>query len=290
MSLPERHKVDELVALYELEPSLRDVYVEGETDEAFFDWFFSHVGTSKVEVKGIRSVDVPAEAVARYDCEVSNRGRLITLAHELEKELGSGALNVTCVVDADFDLVLEKSYHCALLLLTDYSSLELYSFTTSTLSKLLKVVVMGFPQSGAAVITAIRVPLIEAFALRMTNKVLGWNMPWQPIEKCCEVAGSVVKFDTKKYISRYLQAAGRFGDRQQFQEALGRSRGMLKGDERRFIHGHDFVDMLVWYLRQHKGFRSVSKLMIERALFACIESGSIASEPTLRALLQRTAP
>jgi len=66
MSFPDRHKVEELVALYELEPTIRDVYVEGETDEAFFEWFLAQTAPGRVEVKGIDSVEVPR-------CRVSTR-------------------------------------------------------------------------------------------------------------------------------------------------------------------------------------------------------------------------
>ena len=73
--LAERRKLQELVALYKLHPELRDVYVEGDSDRSFIEWFIGEKGLNRVNIYCIETVEIPQDAVRTANVENNNRGR-----------------------------------------------------------------------------------------------------------------------------------------------------------------------------------------------------------------------
>lgn len=287
MSVPEPRKIDELVALYELNPELRDVYVEGESDKSLLDWFFQEGKMDGVEVAVIDTVEVPQETVGGYGFENNNRGRVIALAHELQTHLGRDCVSATCVADSDFDRALGKRYSCRLLLFTDYTSRELYFFDTRSITKVLQLAVGGFQKSARNVLTEITSALVDMFVIRMANAVLGWNVRMLPFEGCCRVVAAGVVFDSNAYIDRCLDQSQRRGEKDCFLDAVKRCRARLAADRRQNIHGHDFVVLLSWYIREHRGFRRITRPAIETSLFTSVELRQLAEQGMFRQLLRR---
>jgi hypothetical protein len=283
----ERRGLEELVAMYQLEPSIRDVYVEGGLDEALVEWFFAARNVGDVDVTEINAVEISADLVLARGLENNNRGRLIALAGVMERHLGPDAVAVTCLVDADFDRVLEKNNDCRLLLMTDFSSMELYFFDVPHLTKFLRVVVRKFPKAAADVIAEIQEPLKDLFAIRTANYVLGWNLPLIPFEKCCKVTRTGVRLDVADYMGRFLNADGRRSEKMKFERVYTQCKAKFKGDVRNFIHGHDLLHLLAWYIRQHKG-HNLSRETVERSFFSCAESNSLGEHMMFRQLLERT--
>jgi hypothetical protein len=278
--------LDELVALYQLEPELRDIYVEGSNDQSFVEWFLGVQGSKDVVVKDVGCVHIPVTMVLERGLEDNQRGRVITLAHYLEDKFGSDFLIVICIADADFDHIRSLTHSTKILLLTDYTSLELYFFNVHSLTKLLKLAVPGFPKTPDRVIQEIRPTLEDLFVVRMANSSLGWGLREVSSEKSCQVRATGVEFDFEGYIARYLQANNRSAEKGEFVEAITESRGQLTTEPRIQIHGHDFVRFLAWYIRQHKGFKSVRDDVVERALFASAESSQLMSERLFQSLLK----
>jgi hypothetical protein len=287
MSNTERRQIEELVALYQLEPGIRDVFVEGATDVAFLDWFLHATGLTNALVREIAAVDVPPDLVNGLGLQNNNRGRLIALARRVQSELGHHTVALTCVADSDFDRVLQNEYSCNALLLTDYSSLEAYLFLSGPMSKLLRLVVRRFPKPADRVLAEIGGPLVELFAIRLANHCLDWNLRMIAFDSCCELEEGAVHFDQTEYLTRLLNANARAGDREAFTRALGEARRLLTRDTRHYVHGHDFVGMLNWYLRRHRCCRGITRDMIERVIYACVETSDVASEPMFMALRER---
>ncbi len=109
-SLP-RRTIDELVARYELEPELRDIYVEGHLDRSIIDWFLSRKNISDVKVYEIDTIEVPAELVEEKSVATGNKGRVIALCCELQDRIRR-TLSVMCVIDRDFDHILDNICTC----------------------------------------------------------------------------------------------------------------------------------------------------------------------------------
>jgi hypothetical protein len=282
----ERRLINELVAMYKLEPTIRDVFVEGPFDRSLVDWFLSEGGAEDVSVHEIDSVHVPADLVETAGFAQNNRGRLLALAREIQSDMVAGTSSISCVVDADFDHVLNTTYELRCLLVTDYSSMELYFFDVGIIEKFLKLGLQGFPKPAKKVLDEIQSPLIELFAIRLANHVLGWPVGLVSFERCCKLTDNGVELDRIKYVDRCLNAAGKYSEKAEFNRVLSDRRGQLAGDPRTFIHGHDFMAMLVWYIRQYKPYK-VSQGSLERAIVTCAEFRALRTEPLFATLLNR---
>lgn len=287
MAAPERREIQELVTLYRLEPDLRDVFVEGSTDVSLIEWFLHETGARDVAVWEVDEVDIPAELLHELGLENGRRGRVIALADRLERELGREVMSPSCIVDADFDRVLQKSYPYAILLLTDYTCLEAYLFASRPVAKFLKLVVRRFPKAAEIVLREISPPLVELFAIRFANHRLGWNLKLIDFDRCCELGQGGVRLDSEEYITRLLNANSRAIERPQFMAEIGRLRRLLADGPRHYVHGHDLINMLAWYLRQHRSSARIPPQMVERSIYACADVGDLAAEPMFRTLLAR---
>jgi len=287
---PECRTLDELAILYKLEETIRDVYVEGDGNRSLIEWFLSEIGLHDVGVTTIEYVEVPAGSVLEMGFDDSNRGRLLTLASFLEGELGRGFSRVTCVVDSDFDLVNQSNHDCSVLLLTDYTSMELYCFNAKTLGKFLKIGIGGFPKASEIVIQEISNALQELFTVRMANQKLGWGMQAVRFEKNFSIEAVGLQLDLNGYVRRYVEKNNKNAEKVLFIETIEKCKGQLTADPRFQIHGHDFVDALTWYMKQHNGFGHLRKDTVERALFASLESGLLRDEPFFKKLVSRLQP
>jgi hypothetical protein len=174
MSPDERRTIEELIVKYELEPTLRDIYVEGYSDALFFRWFLEKSDASNAVVYEIDSVEVDAQTVIKHKLEVGNRGRLIAFGMEVDRRIAHPH-QVTCIVDRDYDIVLQKEYGAGVLLFTDYTSLELYSFNENTLTKFLRVVARAMPETPAILLGKFCSILHETFFIRLVNIKLELN-------------------------------------------------------------------------------------------------------------------
>jgi hypothetical protein len=58
MELPVKQRLVELVAKYKLEPSLRDLYVEGKGEICFLTWFFKKIAREDICIFPIDAVEI----------------------------------------------------------------------------------------------------------------------------------------------------------------------------------------------------------------------------------------
>lgn len=282
---PERQRMDELVSLYELEPGIRDIFVEGEQDRAILEWFFSEIGDRAVSIKEISSVDVPASQVRAHNLDENNRGRVITLAIELQGKLGNEAVAATCVIDADFDRLLGIQHNYPLLLTTDFTCFEMYLCEEPPLNKLLRLCALKCPYPASKVLADLRSALTELFLARAANHTLKWGMTVISFEKCCEMRGAVI-LDRQEYVTRLLNANRRTEDRAVFLNSIEEYRKRLPSDPRHHAHGHDFINLLAWYFRQLGSTNSsVSSAM--RFFWCCVESSALLKYPLFANLVTR---
>src|SRR5215813_9584854 len=101
MSDPINFEIDALLARYELHPERRDIFVEGEHDQALIRSFLYDQGQTDISVFPISVVNVPpGQVLARSLPHPSNRSAVITLAFEFEKNSISPQ-QALCIADAD---------------------------------------------------------------------------------------------------------------------------------------------------------------------------------------------
>jgi len=282
--------IDELVALYELEPDIRDLFVEGADDRAVFRWYLSHRCASVVSVQEIDGIEIPASILDRYGVDVGSRGRLLALAEELNVVLRGPARDcVTLVFDSDFDRLQGSARHNEMLLATDYSCLEMYLFNEESLEKMLSLV-LHCDLHAKRVLESLGRVLVRLTLIKAANHLLGWGMEWMPFEGQCAVVGDSIEFDEGEFIRRYLIKNHQWDRRVEFDERVQQLEFTIEGDSRHYMNGHHFMDLARWFLRPflHKAKKPLAdKPAFERAFFGCLELQKLDADPLFQKLIRR---
>jgi hypothetical protein len=285
-----RRSLDELVARYDLEPELCcDIYVEGNTDKHLIEWFLEKEGYQDFAIYEIDTVDVPKQKLSVMELDNNNRSRVIALALEI-----ATPLHLTCIADKDFDELFKRHYKCECLLFTDYSSIEMYLFKETVINKFLHLVVRISKIQAIDIITDLSPILEKLFLIRATNEALQWKMKWLPFDTkdCIKLNKNKIEFKGTVFIEKYFNKNNKLSKKSVFMNKLEELR--LQSDsltEKRLkIRGHDFIDVLYWYII--KRFPTKKKAFsheeaIGASLLGCIEVTDLKSEKLFRHLLTR---
>ncbi|MFJ7203382.1 hypothetical protein ACIQWR_07590 [Streptomyces sp. NPDC098789] len=302
-----RRTVDELVTLYDLEPDVRDIFVEGRSDRNFLA---SHLApeleSNPCRVYAISDrVCVSDGDLLKAGLPTGERGRIIWLARQLADRL-PGNTSAALVADKDFaSLGADAHDDIHGLLYTDYSSIEAYALNETTLGKLLRVT-FGAPDdiTGSTLLSRITPALVSLFVIRLclrdsgcgatlTVKLLSkWELGDQSQGRVRE---------TFKACLHALPPSERNGHTDEslhvrYLEHLER----VDSEFRNFVNGHDVSKMLVRFLKIAcpSVFNSSARRpfqdpeVLETVLMSTIETSHIAHEGLFRALrvwLQGTA-
>ena len=251
-----RRTIGDLKARYEMKPHFRDVYVEGPTDVRIFRRFLSEFGLSRdVAVYPIETVDVPILKLDLIDSDSDegdggNKARVVSLALALTENGEKDCDQVTCIADADFDHFLGKKYPTTSLLLTDFTSMELYLFGEDTVSKVTSMYCGEKISSAAALLEVLRPVLIDLFTIRLTAVLLKMNIPWLTPEKCCVLNDDKIAFDSNQFVHKFLSKGNSLARKAEFEHELSKIRENPVKEVRNAIRGHDFISLLNWYLRK----------------------------------------
>lgn len=198
--------LEELVMRYRLHPDLCDIYVEGESDRRLVQWFLQANKNAAI-VYGISDIDVPAQVLLDGGLRDNNRARVIFLARHLESMLGV-QVRVVCIADADYDHFLEITHTEALLLITDYTSIEMYCFDAGRVQKALHLFGCKTGRSGGEVMATITPLLKKMFFIRVVNQLLAYELHWISVDRCCRLVGDTIDFDLVEFQNRYFNTRG----------------------------------------------------------------------------------
>ncbi|MGA3163969.1 MAG: DUF4435 domain-containing protein [Verrucomicrobiota bacterium] len=285
----EQHSIPELVARYELEPELRDIFVEGEHDQNFIRWLLDESGCSDAAVYTISCVDISDGDVLASGFEANNKGRVIQLAKTLSQLIDPKKKQITCIADQDFDLILERKHSIPCLLVTDYTCMEMYLMNEKTINKFLSVGLKGFPYSSQMTLCILAPPLQELFLIRLANHVLNLGLEQMPFKKCCSFKNDRIIFDAEEFTKRYLHKNGKYNELYRFKQTIQTFRKKLRADcPRCQINGHDFLCMLAWLIKVlKKGTPVKDSEITSRILAGCLEYQTLKHEPLFISLKAR---
>lgn len=240
-----------LIALYQFEPSLRDVYVEGRTDAGVLSWYFMETDIEALVFPIDDRVQIPQQLVDELRLDTGARGRAIALAVHCERELGKGQQVVAVVVDADFARItgpMQIEHSC--LLMTDGPALEHYALADRPLTKLLRVS-LRLPEQVLAsdVREAILPALRDIYAARQVLQ--SYNIRCvDDVGAVCHLVGGDSRADIGELIRRSLTRVARGewpADVPELVESAVVIRGWIEGAFQSG-RGHDIAVLLVKYL------------------------------------------
>jgi len=288
-----RRTIEELALRYELEPSMRDVFVEGPCDQTILRWFIDACCSegAKVGVYPIDEINVPLEVVERHGLTCGNRSEIIALCLELEELLGAGFSGATGVIDRDADSILEEHCECGLLLKSDYSCIEMYFFSEKCLAKMLKLAFPNAKRSAQDVIGQLAPVLRELFLVRAANESLRLAAKWIAFNSFVSVKGGILQFRLHDFRRHYLQGGGVWAKRIEFETEINKLRAKLPGDLRFGANGHDAICLLGHFLKSFckkaKDAERTQPHVLVHLLTCSVEVIDVQEEPMFKQLLER---
>lgn len=285
-----KRKIEELVELYRLHPKFRDLFVEGPRDMYFFTWFLREAKQYNSTIYEISTIDITSQVLDKYVLlHKSNKHKVIALALELEPKLTGTRFQATCIVDRDYDSFLKKDISCNLLLFTDYSCLEMYSFNEKCLSKFLDVFIGGIPHSPQHVLAQLVEPLKMLFLIRLANESMSLGLTWIDFDKCFILNGQQLIFHNPSFVRRYLNSNAMLHKEADFLNEIRNLQSHMPKEPRLQIHGHDYINLLSFYLKRLGVDKNLyNTTAVQRGLFTSAEYHDLVQEPLFKNLLART--
>ena len=293
--LPEipRRTIDELLALYALEPNLKDVFVEGASDQRIVRWFIDTEvpAGSSVGVYSVDEIDVPSSLLAKYKRSPGNRSEVLALCSEIEAATSAQFTRITGIVDRDLSSIIPEGNVSALVLSTDYCCMEAYHFSPLNIEKLRVLTFMRVNKSATNICESLSPILKCLFAIRGANELLATKLTW------IDIAGFVY-FDKGQFTLRredflrsYLQNGGAFKRHTEFAAEVNRIYATLPPDYRLSMNGHDAVQLLGIYLKSiHKKAEDNDRTkphVLCHLLCCCMRSEELRKEKMFSTLISR---
>ncbi|MEA2515224.1 MAG: hypothetical protein QOJ59_4713 [Thermomicrobiales bacterium] len=283
--------IEELVTQYsDLEQDLRQIFVEGPSDQSIIAWFLEEHGLDSGNVLEISSVFVPSDIVKSKELEVNARGRVIALGIVMS-ELLDGETRETpiCVADRDDNALLgiESNYGRSVLF-TDYTSMEMYAFNERSMRKILRLTIQK--QADAEQVLAHLAPaLIDIFLVR-TVLHRGWRIKiLKEPRRCCRITQTGIEVDWQDLATRSLTGSS-VRPLPQTAEVVDRVetlRQQLPSEPRLAMHGHDFGHLFWWYTREALKYQDLDEDIVNRIVFTAFESGDLSQYPLFTEILRR---
>lgn len=265
MSDVPRRNIDELLARYELEPSLKDIYVEGLFDKEILLNCLKESKEQDFSVYEIDTVNIPQEIISKYALTSGNKQRVIALAKELA--LIEEDASYRCIADRDLDHWISDLEAVPRLTWTEHTSIELYFFTPEILNEILIVSARAKINDMALYTTSLIDTLKALYSLRLADKNLNLNLEWVDINKSLSIMEGKITFDEQGYIRRLLSKNSMMANYELFTTEASEWKEKLTGDPRGYIRGHDLTDTLAWSIEKFKGIKDLAtRTVVERQI------------------------
>lgn len=259
-----RLEIEELLARYELEPEIRDIYVEGVFDKDLLT-YWSRDKTGDCVFYEIDVVNVPSGLLTRHGFTEGNRQRVIALARELAVLAGDPAYR--CVADCDLDHWFGPLEGTARLRWTKYSAIETYFLKSELVNQFVVVVARSRIGDWEAFFASFVDVLKDFYAFRLADRDLGWNLSWIEFKRSLQMSDGQVEFDRVGYQTKLLHKNSKFPQREAFNQRFERWRARLDECDGKCVRGHDFVGLMAWVIEKCGGVgQFASSAALERLL------------------------
>lgn len=280
--------IDELVAYATLHPNDTRIFVEDSSDKGFYEWGLENLVNKQVFVYPIRAVQLDDGLFDKYAIEGGPRGAVITLAHEVKSREPNLKNQILCIVDADFDYLLNTQYSINILHITDGTSVEMYAFRSDCIAKIIAMNMSDdLPISASELINNSASVLVDLFLARAVNYSHELGMQWLPFAKRCSLNNGSIQFDVANYVRDYLNKNGNPVTHDTFLSYMEKLRRNVTNNDYRFIRGHDVCELLGPllgdYIRPARR-RLREPQVFESALMHTITSDHLKTEPLFQTL------
>ena len=287
MSSPPRLTLSDLVTEYLLHKDRKHLYVEGREDSVVLGWYLKPLSDGRVCIFDIETVEITATELHRHGLNEGNKSRVLVLARELDRALPEDSTQVLCIVDADFDYILNRVEKNRFLAYTDGTSMDMYAFSETALERVIKLGMRDADSEPRQIMDNLYHVLRNIFITRAANESLKLGLEWLPYEKRCKIQpDGTISFDDTEFVRDYLsknKALSQEGEFCRCRQALSEQ---SLGSRCRWVRGHDFGNLLTRYLRASGKTQLARKIAkgesVIRMLFVGLDRDEMRSAPLFR--------
>ncbi|NYI45064.1 hypothetical protein BJ993_002144 [Nocardioides aromaticivorans] len=242
-SAPERRTPSELRVLYEVQPDVRDVIVEGRVDRRLVSWYLHERGGGRARVYAVDD-RIDPQSLTSPGSNPGKRDYVIALAQEVG---GLEEPSITCVVDSDRDGFGANQDEGAseVLLRTDFGSMDAYAFQQRPLQQMLSVG-LGRDFSASTLISDLTPLLVDLAVARRALHEVGVPVVDRFVRAISKKGGDA-RIEVPELIRRSLAARG---ESSSLDEVVGRAEyfhSLVPADPRLIIRGHDIAPLIAWH-------------------------------------------
>jgi len=274
-----RKKHHEILALYTLEKSIKDIYVEGNTDRVFIENYLKNKKCNRkvIPIEVIDFSELPLEVMEGLDIN-SNRNKLVVMSKLFNEKLTSS--NVRCIIDKDFDDYVE-SINNSKLLKTDFSCLESYLFCEDVIDKFLQLGICNFPFNASFILNQLETVLKPLFCLRLLRELYFSSAKLVDIDGNLAIDKSqgTINFDINIYLQKFISKNNLTKDTQTILDSYNALFQKLNIEIRNNLNGHDFLDIFFLYVNKIKNTPKFKVENFPKALFLTVETPMIENYP-----------
>jgi len=285
-----RQSLDALFAQLDYERGQGVIIVEGDLDRSCVAFMVREGGWRNSAVFQASDFEVPP-VLFDGDDSPGERERLLRIALECEKELGSNLPNLAVLVDLDRDAFRStpRSYG-PYGFATDHSCFEGYLATPDTIERAVSLFLgAGDVDSQQLLDTALSIAH-EVYLVRSAQHRLKLKCR---VESCgSDVDPASLSFDRDSFVRRLLLAGGKLHMVADLEAEVERLRSSTFLSPVEPFNGHDLLDVLCLMLRPRipPGARTMlSVRSLGRVLSSNTDWASVAAMPSIDSLLSRVS-
>lgn len=274
--MAELRTIDELISIHELEPEIKSIFVEGDSDQGFLTWFIHDSGIPNVSVYEIATINFSNDEV-QVNSNKNNKQKLFDLCNTISQKNKDLVDQIICVVDKDLDDYFNKGQNPLGIVTTDYSCMEMYGFTKKVLQKLFLVYARRETTSIDDLFSNISSILCTLAQIHIVNENMKLGCSRIDIDRCLSISeNKLIKFKDSDYICRYLNTHGKLSQKDLFIKEINLIAPKLTLDIRNYSNGHDLINLLSFYIRRVcKPSVNCEESILARTFFLSIENNDI---------------
>jgi len=280
-----KKKHHEIIALCKLEKSIRDIYVEGNSDKVFIENYLKNKKCNRnvVLIDIVDFSEVPDSYLEGLDIK-SNRNKAIILSKLLNEKLP--LTGVRCLIDKDFD-DYAKSITNIKLIRTDFSCLESYLFCEAVIEKFVKIGIGNFPFGAKFIIKQLSIVLKSLFCLRLYRELNYSSAKLVDIDGNLSIdkQKGIINFDENDYLSKFINKNNLSKDSNKIITEYKTLHGKLNLEIRNHINGHDFLDIFFLYVNKIKNTPKFKEENFSKSLFLTVETPMIEYYPLFSSII-----
>lgn len=282
MCLFEKRTVDEVISICKLEPSTKNIYVEGISDKLVIDNFLKKQKESDISVYTIDCIDysevftgMPPEDIKVL--KESNKEKVAYLALKVENEVEN--CHFLGIIDRDLDFVNNHIKSGKYLSYTDYNSMEMYLFSYDNIDALLRnsfritsnVNVDNFMKSIGHVCRILF--YIRAYLEGFNGSIVEFKKDFSYDKKC-----NICDFDLENYIKKIVQVNKIVNSASNlYKEILEKVNNPID-DIRLEIKGHDYIKVLYLSICKHKKV-NMDEIELANTYWVYLDDRVLVNEP-----------